>query len=513
MTLGLGSNGFAADLDTVGVTLLRQVSPGLLGNGVWVAQPEAASGSAFEVNPSTVGQTTNLFTWISGSGSAGTFPNSVGSESGHANDVAGNFYGTAHGVAPQLFHVNNYDADYFVNQIVSSETAIPARIVNQSFTFSNGDGSHMSSNDEASINLLYDDYAAQFGTLFVSGAGNNNTNTVFPPASSYNGIGVGVFPGNSSIGPTPDGRSKPELIAPGGGATSFSTPFVSGTAAVLLQAALRGDGGSNTNAASDTRTLKALLLNGAIKPADWTNSVVRPLDGRYGAGMLNAFNSWHDLTGGKRAFIESTSVSRGNPHPPGANVNNEPVLTGWDFNTLTDPDPLHEAINHYYFNLTGSNAFTLTATLVWQRPHSTLLNSSPGVNDLNLFLYNTANNNLVLCSTSAVDNVEHLFKISLPPGRYDLQVEKNPTGELSTAETYALAFEFFNVNLGITQTNGNIVLIWPIAPAGFQLQSTTNLTSAWSPVPATVTVDTNANQNIVTVPSTAGTQFFRLQRP
>jgi hypothetical protein len=138
-----------------------------------------------------------------------------------------------------------------------------------------------------------------------------------------------------------------------------------------------------------------------------------------------------------------------------------------------------------------------------------------GINDLNLFLYNTANSNLVLCSTSAVDNVEHIFLPSLPPGRYDLQVQKNPNGEVSSAETYALAFEFFNITLNIVQTNANATISWPLAPAGFQLESATNITPpvTWSPAAAPISIDTNENQNLVVLPITSGNQFFRLQRP
>ena len=43
-----------------------------------------------------------------------------------------------------------------------------------------------------------------------------------------------------------------------------------------------------------------------------------PLDARYGAGVLNVFNSWNQLHGGKHPFIEATSVINGNAHPPGA---------------------------------------------------------------------------------------------------------------------------------------------------------------------------------------------------
>jgi subtilase family protein len=502
----------SAELDTIGVTLMRQVAPTLLGNGVSVAQPEGSTGNpdAFEVNPFVVNQPESLFTWTSSSGTATNFPNAVGSESGHADGVGNNFYGPASGVASQVAHVDNYDADYFFNNLIDNALPISARIVNQSFIFANTDGSHLTTSEEQSIDASYDDYSVQYGVLFMSGAGNGGS--VFPSATSYNGIGVGAFPGNSSFGPTSDGRSKPDIVAPGG-VTSFSTPYVSGAAAVLLQAALSGDGGVNTNAASDNRTLKALILNGAIKPADWTNGIQTPLDARYGAGVLNAFNSWNQLRGGNHTFIESTSVTSGSAHPPGANASNESALSGWDFNSITNADAGHDRIYHYYFNLTGSSSFTATATLTWQRPHSTQQNPLPGINDLNLFLYNTANSYLILSSASTVDNVEHLYVPSLPPGRYDLQVQKNAAGEVSPNETYALAFEFFSVPLSMLQTNGNFIISWPLAPAGFQLQSTTNLTLPWSAVAASVVVDTNANQNQVTVPMTSGAQFFRLQRP
>ena len=506
----------AGEFDTIGGTLLRQVAPTLVGSNVSVAQPEgydSGVAGAFEVAPFTVGQPTSLFTWISSNGVANSYPNSVGSISSHADSVAGNFYGNGStGVAPGVSHVDNYDADYFFNQFIANQTPISARVVNQSFIFANGDGSHLTTNEEQSVNSSYDDFAVQYGVLFVSGAGNGGT--VYPAASCYNGIGVGVYPGSSSVGPTSDGRSKPDIVAPGSGATSFSTPYVSGAAAVLIQGALRGDGGADTNSANDNRTIKALLLNGAVKPADWTNGVTTPLDARYGAGVLNVFNSWNQLRGGKHAFIEATTVANGNAHPPGGNASNEPALTGWDMNSLNNPTPLQDQINHYYFNLPGTNSFTLTATLTWLRPHSSILGPS-GINDLNLFLYNTANGQLVLSSTSSVDNVEHLYKTKLPPGRYDLQVLKNAQSQVSASETYALAFEFFNMPMSIVQSNANVAISWPLAPTGFELQSSTNLGSSmvWTTVAATPTVDTNANRNVVTVPETGGNQFFRLQRP
>ncbi len=497
----------ASDLDTIGVTLLNQVDPTLQGTGISVAQPEAVEtmgSNDFEVNPQIVGQPMTLFTWISASGTASTFTNSVGSESIHANTVGFLFYGSSlGGVAPGVSHVDNYDADYFITDFIQNDVPFRAQVVNQSFT----EGTNDPVTDQE-----YDDYAANNGVLFLSGVATIGGVPICSPASCYNGIAVDVTTPSGTLvsGPTTDGRSKPDITAPGSGATSFSTPYVSGAAAMLLQAAVRGDGGPNANAAKNIRTLKALLLNGAIKPLGWTNSVTTPMDLRFGAGILNVFNSWEQLKGGKTPFIESTSLTNGSPHPPGGNTNNEPVLRGWDFNSLTNSDTSHDRVNHYYFNLTGSNPFTLTSTLVWLRQAG-----NTGINNLNLFLYNTANSNLVLCSTSAVDNVQHIYLPSLPPGRYDLQVEKNPNGEVSANETYALAFEFFNLSLTITQVDTNAVISWPLVPTGFQLQSTTNLSPpiVWTAVATPPAVDTNASQNVVTVPLNGGNQFFRLRRP
>jgi hypothetical protein len=507
----------AGDLDVIGVGVLRQVDPTLNGSGVAVAHPEATESTnsppQFEVNPS-INPSLNLFTYISGLGTATNYSNGVGVESGHANGVGGNFYGIAHGVATNVAHVFNYEADYFYTNIIALTSgpppAIAAPIVNQSFIFANADGSHIPTNEEQAVESAYDSYAAQYNTLFVSGAGNGGQ--VYPPATCFNGIGVGVYGTNSSVGPTSDGRSKPDLTAPGG-ATSFSTPYVAGSAAILLQAASRGDGGTNLSAASDARTLKVLLLNGAVKPADWTNSASAPLDARYGAGVVNVFNSWRQLGGGQHAFIESTVTWSSHPHPPGANTNNVPVLVGWDFNTITSPDagPPTDTVHHYYFSPPASSghSFTLTATLVWRRQ-----SGQSNINRLNLFLYDTAGNNLVACSTSAVDNVEHLFLPALTPGRYDLQVLKQGyLGQVSTDEPYALAFELFTMPLSVAFTNNNLLFSWPVSPTGFRLEATTNLSPlvSWTNVSASISLSNH--QNHVSLPLSVAQQFFRLQRP
>jgi len=502
------------DLDTIGLTVLRQVDSTLTGTGVRVAQPEASAelGTNWEVNPGAVGQPVSLFTYTSAAGSTNNFPNSLSSESGHADGVAGNFYGIPSGVATNLAHVDNYDADYFYNSIIAATNppSINDAVVNQSFIFCNSDYSHLSTSDEELVDSQYDDYAAQYNTLFVSGAGNGgptNEAQVYPAATCYNGLGVAAYGGSSCIGPTLDnGRCKPDITAPAG-VTSFSTPLVAGAAAVLAQAAGRGDGGVNTNAAGDLRTIKALLLNGAIKPNGWTNGTASPLDARYGAGVVNVFDAWAQLKGGQHACITSTTNSSGGAHPPGTNTTNEPTLSGWDYTSISTRTT-NDTVNHYYFNLPAGNTYTLTATLVWNRQ-----SGKTNINNLDLFLFNAANSNLVMCSTSRVDNVGHIYLPALSAGRYDLQVLKNGSvAQVSESETYALAFEMFTMPLNVELTNGAAVVSWPVAPTGFQLQSAMSLAPPISWASVTNAVSIANNRNVVTLPP-SGNRFFRLYRP
>ena len=446
----------AADLNSIGVTFLRSLDPSLIGSGVPVLQAEASVSSTdpnlCEINPGVVGQPVSLFTWVSSSGTATTFPNAVGGESFHANEVGNSFFGLSSGVAPGVQHVDNYEAGFFYNSRVVSQTAVTPKIVNQSFIFIG---------QSTTYDTAYDNYAARYNTLFVSGAGNSGT--ISPPATCYNGLGVAAYGGSSATAPTPDGRSKPDITAPAS-LTSFSTPLVSGAAAILLQAGNRNDGGPSTaTRATDIRTLKALLLNGAEKPADWMQVAPAPLDVRYGAGVLNVWNSYRQLRGGRQAFIASTSNGLGGSHLPPNNTNNLPTRRGWDQNTIAN-SLATELVNHYFVDLRSASnrTFTLKSTLVWNRQQN-----QSEINDLDLFIYDAVSNTLIAASRSALDNVEHLYVTNLPPSRYDIQVLKNGgvTKRITSSETYALAFEFgppeeariINVSDNFAQFQGKVV--------------------------------------------------------
>ena len=508
---------YSQDLDMIGVTLLRAVTTNVNGSGIRVAQPEANTDgntndpSAFEVNPAAVGRSAGLFTYTSNAGSTNVFPNSVGNESGHADTVGGIFYGTPSGIATNVARVDNLDAEYFVNTcVISNLVALDDLVVNQSFTFG-----PLSVAVQQAVDSAYDDYAETYGTFFVSAADNlGNSPTVCAPGTAYNCISVGAYVNGTygnSIGPTTDnGRCKPDITAPSG-VTSYSTPQVAGAAAVLMQAGLRGDGGGDTNAAFDMRAIRALLLNGAVKPVDWTNANSSPLDARYGAGVLNVFNAYEQLAGGKHGFNFPTNIPAGGAHPPVATGGSIPVLSGWDFNTNTS-SATTDGVNHYFFYVTnnsGSGQFTATATLVWNRHRS-----ETNINNLGMFLFNAASSNLVACSTSLVDNVEHLWLPQMPEGRYDLQVLKNGgTNVVSDAETYALAWAFVSPTLSLAPRGTNAALTWPVYPAGFAVETATNLSSPiWTANNLGPPVITNSSNSLL-LNMTNGQRFFRLRQP
>lgn len=121
----------------------------------------------------------------------------------------------------------------------------------------NHDYPHM--NGQTAIVTIGADIAASKGILVVNSAGNSGTNSSFPyigaPADGFKVFSIGAVNASgvrasfSSIGPTYDGRIKPDVMAQGqgtalagssnnftfGNGTSFSSPIIAGMAACLWQ--------------------------------------------------------------------------------------------------------------------------------------------------------------------------------------------------------------------------------------------------------------------------------------
>lgn len=492
---GGGVSVMAAGGDVVGLKALWSLNTNLDGSGVKVLQAEASgSASDWQANPSVAGGM--AFTYRDADGFTNRFPNLLGAESGHADAVAGLYFQMAPGARS-----DNCEAMYFYSQVSALAASFSDPIANQSFTFGS-----LPASIQSALDLKYDNYASQYNMLFISAA--NNGGSVCAPATSYNGIAVGAYGGSSSVGPTIDnGRAKPDLTAPAS-ATSFSTPLVTGAAALLRQAALRGDGGSTC--AADMRVIKALLLNGAVKPADWTNLAPSPLDVRYGAGVLNVLNSYKQLAGGQCSGVGPVMSATNGAAVVVGGVYPARRLSGWDLSTNSST-LTSNGVMHYCFTITNaasSSPFTATATLVWNRQPS-----MTAINNLDLLLVNADSGALMACSTSHVDNVQHIYVPQLSPGRYDLQVVKHGGAFVSANETYALAFEFFSMPLNIQPVAGGTLLSWPVYPAGFSVQVTRDLTSprAWNSLTNLTPTITNG-QNYVVWPQDGNLAAFRLSR-
>lgn len=475
--LALGSSSAVAGyLDEIGLTELRSRDSSLNGNGVTVAQIEASQGNAWQTDPANTGLAANLFTFYdSGSNypTGTTFSSSL--ESAHANRVGSLFYGISSGtqgydgVSPGVAAIEMFEVNYYYNSIVAPQISTGANVINQSFVFS----SQINVVDEA-----YDDYAARYNALFVNGIftdANNDpavTTLITSPASSYNGIAVGVID-DVNLTPLADGRSKPDIVAPSNGGlaayTSYTTPIVSGAATILFQSGARGDAGAGTaDNATDIRTIKSLLLNSAVKPSGWSNTSTRPLDTINGAGILNVNQAQLQLASGEHSeTVNDQLTASGAEHPPPTGiVTNVSSNTGWNLGTLANvrqQGQWRDVTDHYFFNCDSNEAstFNLNATLVWNRNLD-----RTNINNLDLFLYRE-DGTLIASSVSTVDNVEHLYELNLAPGRYVLQVHKPASGRDSNSETYALAFKF---EAGIplaadnasatTQSSSEIQLAW-----------------------------------------------------
>ncbi|MBN1155162.1 S8 family peptidase [candidate division KSB1 bacterium] len=175
-----------------------------------------------------------------------------------------------------------------------------ADIVNSSlgyndwYTYSDMDGN-------TAITTIAADIAVSKGVVIVNSMGNegNQTGSIIAPADGDSVISVGAVYNNglltsfSSVGPTWDGRIKPDIVAQGSGivvaspsspnsftyssGTSFSSPLTAGVAALLLSAHPQ---------------LTPMQVRDALK---FTANNARNPNNEYGWGIVNAYEAIYSL--------------------------------------------------------------------------------------------------------------------------------------------------------------------------------------------------------------------------
>lgn len=471
--------------DDIGYAKLALELGGALptGTGIGVTHVEA-SGTQTPPRPYmpdvTLGEFSGkTFTPLSGS-------NAV---SGHATSVAQIFYGNATSVAPGITNIHNYDAlDWLQSGSLNFGTASAPQAETQRVQNHSWIATAPSGNPDIIEILRRFDYAIQESGFLGVVALNNGHPGDIPPllGSCYNGISVGCTDGSHSFGTnTADGigRTKPEIVSPQG-LTSFATPIVASTAAMLMQGAPAD--------ATKPVTMKAILMAGATKSQfpSWNRSTTHPLDAVYGAGQVNVYNSYHILAAGQQAASTTVPVGR----------------QGWDFTVTTTGSRL------YFFDIPAGGTSSLSVVLTWNRvisgafpsPSSTLAN-------LTLKLYNASGFTVgaqVDSSESAVDNVEHVWQPALAPGRYAMEVTADTTGvtygiawisvpTVSIAATIPTASEVGPVAGQVTITRGgdtSAALTVSLSAAG-----TATYATDYSPFPSSITIPAGATSATVTI--------------
>ena len=335
--------------------------------------------------------------------------------SSHAGTVAKNLCGTTTSILPALGElkvcsVNTYRDDSLDVGMRTSPITVNWDLENHSYV------SDVSVFNTVSLRLL--DYRINRDLVTVVVALKNGTAGIDALwGNNYNTIVVGTANGQHTRGGTnfdSAGRMKPDLVGTAT-YTSYATPVVTSAAGLLIAETKRT---ASLAPAKDPRVIKALLMAGATKeefPA-WTRTPAQPLDPVYGAGQVNIYNSYKALLAGRQ--------------PAGAAWR---ATKGWDTGKSS-------AASVYYFEVPAGQTAKFSTVLTWHRELATTdyWAFSGSLADLNLRLRNTTSTfalgTVVAESTSALDNVEHIYVPALPAGKYALEVS-GPAGT-----TYGIAW-------------------------------------------------------------------------
>ena len=374
------------------------------GAAVTVTQVEAAENLAGDYFPNPAEPQFAGKTLTAKSGASG--------HSNHATTVGQFFFGSGSSISPavqtiDVFEANDWIGSGFLNRAIPLAPKVETRAIQNSSwvgTLDNGGLADVETLRRLDFAIQRDGFLAVIGT-------NNGGSLPQLLASSYNGISVGLSNGSHSYGTTTvdgTGRTKPEIVSPFS-LTSYATPSVASAAALLRQ-----------NAPANARrpvTMKAILMAGATKAEfpGWSRTTTQPIDTIHGAGQLNVYNSHHILAAGQQAASASVSVRP----------------RGWDLNTTTAGG------RRYFFDIpAGNTAPRLSVLLTWNR----VIADGPGVGwgnptsdlaDLSLRLHTATGftvGTLVDASLSTVDNVEHIYRPTLAPGRYAIEVTSPTAG-------------------------------------------------------------------------------------
>lgn len=221
----------------------------------------------------------------------------------------GTLIGPAYGASYLLAKTENTDSETTVeedNWVAAAEWAegLGADITSTSLGYIDFDDGSVYTADSLDGNTatitIASDILAGMGVLVVNSAGNsgNGVTTIGAPADGFEVFAIGAVTadgtrsGFSSVGPTADGRIKPDVMAMGSAVlvaswngnynnsngTSFSCPLVSGAAALLWEMV-------PTATSTEIREALRMTADNASSP-----------NNEYGWGIINLYAAFESLT-------------------------------------------------------------------------------------------------------------------------------------------------------------------------------------------------------------------------
>jgi hypothetical protein len=364
--------------------------------------------------------------------------------SSHATTVGTLFYGNTGSIAPGITSVNVYNANDWIGTGFLNPSTSPLpdfttdRVANSSWIGYDSESGTTTFSASATLDDLHRlDYVIATDDYINCVAENNPDNGGAMPllADSFNAISVGLTNGTATSGTTAElddpqnlyigGRAAPDVVVPMG-ATSYATPLVASTAALLVEVAHDHpslSSGSFTSSRTGLQleygetndVIKAAIMAGADRVTnnqDTSDQIAgygtegyqtrNGLDTRYGAGQLDVYNSYHIIAAGQQG------------------PNAAPIGTyGFDYN----PASAEGAVENYVF----SGQYGVAATLVWNIHIADDLSATLAHFQLQLFDLSAGGGSVsVAVSDSMIDNTQNIYVNGLNTGdTYELQVTRN----------------------------------------------------------------------------------------
>lgn len=369
--------------------------------------------------------------------------------SAHANTVGAYFFGTPPGgftqrsVAPGVNNIEVFDYQWNNAYFLAPGTVAPNVSTNLSRVASHAYGQSASLSNVQRMDWLIaaDDYVQVVGTPAVSGHGNAFNTIAVAHTTAGTAAATQALSGASGT-PYAAGRAKPDVTGPIG-TTSDNTGAVGGLAALLISrgkanAALSNHSytarpGYTVRSAETSEVVKAAIMAGALRQISGTdgrsittyrvnvaNRTVNGLDNRYGAGMMNAYNSYKIIDAGED-----------NSREDGLSVTGQATLGeigqyGFDYDPSFGGAGGSNSVATYTFQATAAGEFA--ATLAWNvnvvGPTAPFNNfdGTATLYNLDLTLTDLSTSTIVASSLSTIDNTENLWTNLVAGHSYSMTV-------------------------------------------------------------------------------------------